>query len=133
MVERCPWCGVPSCRERFDECLALDFSDVRYGAVHHLTAHAYALQHRTYTSGFEPIVAAFLLEHLDGPPSPEAMRVLTAGVDGATRVRREEPGPPPPEPRGPNVTDVDTSTPEAYRSTVRAWAEAVATRLLDGV
>lgn len=41
----CPECGGPDCRSRFDECLALEFTDAGYGAVHHLTVTAYMLQH----------------------------------------------------------------------------------------
>lgn len=44
---RCPECGAAGelCKTRFDECLALEFTDVGYGAVHHLTVSAYMLQH----------------------------------------------------------------------------------------
>lgn len=131
-AEPCPWCGVAACRARFDECLALDFSDARYGAVHHLTAHTYALQHRTQTDEFEAVVARFLLDHLDGPPTPAAMAVVQGAAGGAVRVARREPGPTPEEPWATTVADVDTSSPEAYRSTVRAWAEAVASRFVGG-
>jgi len=41
----CPECGAQDCRSRFDEFLALEFSDSGYGAVHHLTVTAYMLQH----------------------------------------------------------------------------------------
>jgi len=43
----CPECGAAdnACEARFQECLALEFSDAGYGAVHHLTVVAYMLQH----------------------------------------------------------------------------------------
>ena len=43
----CPECGAPKilCQTRFDEFLALEFTDAGYGAVHHLTVTAYMLQH----------------------------------------------------------------------------------------
>lgn len=43
----CPECGAfgSLCQTRFDEFLALEFSDPGYGAVHHLTVAAYMLQH----------------------------------------------------------------------------------------
>lgn len=133
MAEPCPWCGAVACRDAFDACLTLDFSDVRYGAVHHLAAHTYALQHRTHTDEFEAVVARFLLDHLDGPPpTPAEVAALQGAGSGATRVARREPGPTPEEPWASTVADVDTSSPEAYRSTVRAWAEAVASRFADG-
>jgi hypothetical protein len=44
-VTLCPECGAPDCEIRFNECLAREFEDVAYGAVHHLTVAAYMLQH----------------------------------------------------------------------------------------
>jgi hypothetical protein len=46
-MTHCPECGAPdsACATRFDECLVLEFTDVGYGAVHHLTVAAYMLQH----------------------------------------------------------------------------------------
>ena len=43
----CPECGAPEtlCQTRFDEFLALEFTNAGYGAVHHLTVTAYMLQH----------------------------------------------------------------------------------------
>jgi len=43
----CPECGAPdsACESRFYECLAFEFQDPGYGAVHHLTVTAYMLQH----------------------------------------------------------------------------------------
>lgn len=44
----CPECGAPDalCQSRFDEFLALEFSDPGgYGSVHNLTVAAYMVQH----------------------------------------------------------------------------------------
>jgi len=43
----CPECGATDtlCKTRFDEFLVLEFTDVSYGAIHHLTVAAYMLQH----------------------------------------------------------------------------------------
>ena len=43
----CPECGAAdnACESRFHECLAKEFEDRAYGAVHHLTVTAYMLQH----------------------------------------------------------------------------------------
>ncbi len=43
----CPECGAPEalCQTRFDEFLALEFTNADYGIVHHLTVTAYMLQH----------------------------------------------------------------------------------------
>jgi hypothetical protein len=42
----CSECGASdgSCQTRFNEFLALEFTDASYGAVHHLTVSAYMLQ-----------------------------------------------------------------------------------------
>lgn len=44
---RCPECGAAGelCKTRFDEFLALEFTDAGYSVVHHLTVAAYMLQH----------------------------------------------------------------------------------------
>jgi hypothetical protein len=128
----CAWCGIAGCRDRFDECLALDFSDVRFGAVHHLTAHTYALQHRTHTDAFEAVVARFLLDHVERRPTPDAMAALRDVAGGATQVVRREPGPRPEQAWPLTVADVDTTSPEAYVATVRAWAEVVASAFVEG-
>jgi len=40
------WKGIPSkCKETFDEIMAKEFSDYRFGRVHRLTVDTYALQH----------------------------------------------------------------------------------------
>ena len=43
----CPECGAADsvCETRFHECLAREFEDPAYGAVHYLTVTAYMLQH----------------------------------------------------------------------------------------
>jgi hypothetical protein len=43
----CPECGAPEilCQTRFEEFLALEFTNSGYGIVHHLTVAAYMLQH----------------------------------------------------------------------------------------
>ena len=46
-MNSCPECGAAdtACEARFNECLAKEFEDAAYGAVHHLTVAAYMLQH----------------------------------------------------------------------------------------
>jgi hypothetical protein len=43
----CPECSATDslCKTRFDEFLALEFSDAGYGVVHHLTVAAFMVQH----------------------------------------------------------------------------------------
>ena len=47
-------CGLKSsteCKEHFDEILAKEFSDYRYGKVHRLTVDTYSLQHPDHSRG----------------------------------------------------------------------------------
>ncbi|MFN8412883.1 MAG: DUF5946 family protein [Anaerolineales bacterium] len=48
----CPECGAADslCQTRFDEFLALEFSDMGYGEVHNLTVATYMLQHSSKLS-----------------------------------------------------------------------------------
>lgn len=46
----CPECGAIDCQSRFDEFLALEFSDMGYGAVHNLTVATYMIQHSSKLS-----------------------------------------------------------------------------------
>ena len=43
----CPECSALDilCKTRFDEFLVLEFADINYGAIHHLTVTTYMLQH----------------------------------------------------------------------------------------
>lgn len=68
----CPECGAADCQARFDEFLALEFSEAGYGAVHHLTVAAYMLQHssRLTREGWlemHSLLREFLVENK--PPS----------------------------------------------------------------
>jgi hypothetical protein len=48
----CPECGAPDnlCQTRFDEFLALEFTDSGYGAVHNLTVATFMVQHSSRMS-----------------------------------------------------------------------------------
>ena len=48
----CPECGATDnlCKSRFDEFLALEFSDMSYGEVHNLTVATYMIQHSSKLS-----------------------------------------------------------------------------------
>ena len=48
----CPECGAPDnlCQARFDEFLALEFTDPGYGAVHNLTVATFMVQHSSRMS-----------------------------------------------------------------------------------
>ena len=78
----CPECGAldNTCEARFHECLAKEFEDSAYGAVHHLTC---VLQR-------EQISAQILGEHISELATPEARRspdlILSARRLGLRRV-----------------------------------------------
>ena len=48
----CPECGATEslCKERFDEFLALEFTNLEYGAVHNLTVATFMIQHSSRMS-----------------------------------------------------------------------------------
>ena len=53
-VASCPLCGAKyvaggQCSERFEKCLAKDYEDPAYGAVHHLIVLCYMMQHAGYS------------------------------------------------------------------------------------
>ena len=130
LLTTCAHCGVPECDVRFHACLERDYTDPGYGAVHHLVVSAYMLQHDAYADDVRPAMVDFVLAHLDAPPTAHEMRRIRAATDGPARVRRrpDDPAParPPAEEAQVTVADVDTTSAEAYRRTVRRWAEAVA-------
>jgi len=76
---QCAECGAAgaACRERFDEFLALEFTDPGYFAVHHLTVAAFMLQHSSRLSreGWlyqREQLRAFLVENI--PPDAVGRR-----------------------------------------------------------
>jgi hypothetical protein len=124
----CPSCGVADCLAAFDRCLAADFSDAAYGAVHHLVVPAYGLQHGWYTGDVLRDVVKFVGEHLDRPPSDFERRRVRSTADGQVRVRARDH-----QPLSlvwdQTVADVDLATSTAYASSVRAWAASVASTI----
>ncbi|MGA9595650.1 MAG: DUF5946 family protein [Acidimicrobiia bacterium] len=126
----CEWCGVAGCAEIFDRCLACEFSDPEFFAVHHLSVPAYGLQHGHYESEAAAAVATMMLEHIATMPSAGATASLRDRFGGRVRVRR----------RGgsatrlsdlPSIAAVDFSSAASYRATVRTWAGAVARSVLS--
>ena len=85
-MDPCPSCGAvwedgQDCQQRFDECLALEFSHPTFGAVHHLTVPAFMLQHsgKLTTEGAQAmldILHLFLVKHA----SPSHVRATYSGI-----------------------------------------------------
>ena len=84
----CPECGAAdsACESRFHECLAKEFEDPAYGAVHHLTVTAYMLQHSSQLTreGWlhqRELLKEFLVEN----KSPAFIRNQNKDLDGGKR------------------------------------------------
>ncbi|QZT64677.1 DUF5946 family protein [Mycolicibacterium austroafricanum] len=128
----CPHCGVEACEARFQDCLERDYTDPGYGVVHHLTVGAYMLQHNSFLDENIAGTVDFLLRHLDQTPDESAKRAIRRWADGPRRVARRDEHTSPSAPQGgwtSSIADVDVTTAEAYRTTVRAWAAAVCAAL----
>lgn len=130
MASRCPACSArfvaddASCQQRFDELLALEFTDPAYFAVHHLTVTAFMLQHNRYSHHGWLAARALLAELVqDGFDPAEARRRHQKGSSSITRGSRF--------PRfgeirwTRTIADVRTDDPASYRQDVETWARAV--------
>jgi hypothetical protein len=125
----CPECGLASdepCQSLFEQAIARDFSDYRYGRVHRTLVDCYALQHPDrYCAS-----AKSLMAHLGGlccaverGGDPEAYRALQASLNGNPALGRPEV----PAQRG-AVTLADVlraAGPEEHVQAVEAWAGSV--------
>ena len=129
----CSECGAPEtlCQTRFDEFLALEFTDVGYGAVHHLTVTAYMLQHSSKLTreGWlheRELLREFLVEN----ESPAFIRkknrdLVDSGKrtfkiksrDGLPFINKTS--------WAKTILDVRTENAEVYYADVSAWARAV--------
>lgn len=131
-MKPCPECGTPetACEARYHECLALEFGDPGYGAVHHLTVAAYMLQHsskltRTGWLEMRQLLHAFLVEN----QAPVAIRQqnkdrLNSGKrqfqikskTGERIIAKSS--------WTKTICDVCTEDAERYRADVAEWARA---------
>ncbi len=79
----CAECGAPDnrCEERFNECLAKEFEDPRYGRVHNFTVSAYMLQHSSRLTREGWLYERDLLrEFILGGKPPEDIRNERQGI-----------------------------------------------------
>lgn len=93
MINTCPECGALvtaelSCQSVFDECLAKEFANAGFGAVHHLTVAAYMLQHSSKLSrdgwlSMRQLLREFLVEN---KPPAEVRRKNKSVVDNSRRT-----------------------------------------------
>ncbi len=129
----CPECGAPegACEAHYHECLAKEFSEAGYGAVHHLTVAAYMLQHSSKLTKegwrFErDLLKDFLVNEKD--PAlvvKENQDKLDSGKrdfkiaskDGLPKIDRRE--------WTRTILDVHLDTPQMYCQDVVTWAQTV--------
>ncbi|MFZ5856454.1 MAG: DUF5946 family protein [Chloroflexota bacterium] len=127
----CPECGATDCKARFDECLALEFSDLRYGAVHNLTVATYMLQHSSQLSREGWLYERDLLrEFIVEGKSPSVIRQqVKDSVDSGKRTFKFKSKDSKPVIHKSTWTrtilDVRTDDPKTYCADVNAWARAV--------
>ena len=126
----CPECGsnlgdAGACDAAFRELCGREFSRPALFSVHHLTVHAYTLQHPARYMASEKSTAAHLTGlcwALELGGGPELNRRLSAWLERDPDVRRLEP--PPPGTRGSLTVDHVTPHQDAgdYRRAVHEWA-----------
>ena len=132
----CDECGAPDreCEEHFNECIAKEFEDPRYGRVHHITVSAFMLQHSGRLTREGWLYERDLLRELIlGGKSPEEIRSERRDlVDSGKRTFkiRSRTGLPviPRTEWSRTVMDVRLDIPVEYCEDVLAWASAT---LLD--
>lgn len=124
-MTECNECGAAGCQDAFDECLALEFRNPDYFAVHHLTVAAFTVQHPSLLSahGWRSAVALlreFALER--STPGQVRRRVRPEGPSLARgeQVRLDH------LPWSSTISDVGTTTADVYCRDIRAWARSVA-------
>ncbi len=128
----CPECGAPDgdCEARYHECLAREFSQPGYGAVHHLTVATYMLQHssRLTKEGWlyeRNLLKEFLIEK---KPPELVRRQNRDAVDDGRRTFKitSKDGRPKISLRkwSKTILDVRLEDAEAYCRDVTAWASA---------
>ena len=129
----CPECGAKDnlCQTRFDEFLALEFSDAAYGALHHLTVATFMLQHSSRLSreGWlyeRELLREFLVEN----KSPELIRRQNkdwvdsgkrkfkfASKDGRPIINKVT--------WTKTILDIRAKNAEVYCKDIKAWARSV--------
>ncbi len=129
----CPVCGAAEtlCQTRFDEFLALEFTDMGYGAVHNLTVATYMIQHSSKLTKEGWLFERDLLrEFLIDNKSPAFIRkqnkdIVDSGKrkfkiksrDGLPVINKST--------WTKTILDVHTENAEVYCADVTAWARSV--------
>ena len=131
LATSCPECGAEvnggreACQRLFDEVLAKEFRDFRYGRIHRLTVDAYSLQHpaeymrsaKSYAAHLTGMYAA-----LESSIAAETNRAVQQWLNGPKALTR--PGEPAPRQRGSlTILHVHAAVdPDDHIRRVREWA-----------
>jgi hypothetical protein len=129
----CLECGAHEtlCQTRFDEFLALEFSDMGYGAVHNLTVATYTIQHSSKLSREGWLYERELLrEFIVEKKSPSLIRQqVKDAVDSGKRTFKfkSKDGKPVINKTAwtKTILDVRAENAEVYCADVTAWARSV--------
>lgn len=133
LATRCPDCNAENCEEQFHRFLALEYTDMRYGAVHHLTVAAYMLQHpgRLSEDGWYAMRQTLTGFLVHGQNPAEQLSQMTRRMDSGARSWSLSKGPrkslPSPFTWSLTITAVDASDPVQYCADIEAWARSVLT------
>ncbi|MBK8782695.1 MAG: hypothetical protein IPO22_13000 [Anaerolineales bacterium] len=129
----CPECGAPEtlCQMRFDEFLALEFTDAGYGAIHHLTVTAYMIQHSSKLTreGWlheRELLREFLVENKPPAFIRKQNRDLVDSGKRTFKIKSRD-GKPVINKTSwtKTILNVRTENAEVYCADVSAWARAV--------
>ena len=129
---RCEACGASlpegtDCQGLFDEILAREFGDFRYGRLHRLTVDAYSLQHpERYMRSGKSFAAHLtgMCAALDGDLPHDINRSVQQWLNGPQRIPRPEE--PPPGRRGELTIEYvfGAADPEEHLDRVTEWARS---------
>ena len=132
LAARCKACGASlpegtDCQGLFDEILAREFGDFRYGRLHRLTVDTYSLQHpERYMRSGKSFAAHLtgMCAALDGDLPHDINRSVQQWLNGPQRIPR--PNEPPPGRRGELTIEyvLGAADPEEHLDRVTEWARS---------
>jgi hypothetical protein len=131
----CPECGAAlvddrSCQDIFYACLAQEFSDPAYGAVHNLTVPAYYLQHPSLLSrpGWEQMratLAGFLVDGVSVGQMRQQAKVSLGSGQRDFSFRKGAPIELAGIAWARTIANIRLDDPEIYRTDILRWAQTV--------
>ncbi len=128
----CSECGASGnqCEERFHACLAKEFEDIGYGAVHHLTVSAYMLQHSSKLTRAGWLYERDLLRDflVNNKPPAQVRQQNRDRVDSGKRefkIKSRDAQPKVHQVWSSTILSVRLEDAAQYREDVMAWARSV--------